>query len=548
MTANLTRRAIAGVLTVRAGEERIIEGIVVPFGVTIKAPDGNYRETIPASAVRGLVPGNVRLESGAHNAPLVGIGREAEVRPEGLHMAFEVARTAAGDEALENARLGIYGDMSIGFRPISQRKLSGGVVERTAIDIRRVAILESGAYPGAVVTAVRAEEEGEEVTDSTISLSGTITEDIEPAAAPAAAPAEAPRSAAVPELVARAASSPAIVTRAEMIYRPGNGQSFLGDAFRASAVGGNNSEAHERQARHYAMIEDLVQRAGDVLSTEIPGAYPTETMPGLFVPRILQGRPMASFYNRVGIADARPRVFAQVTTGTTVAAQSAEGANPAASDFATTAITVTPALGGGETVVSRQVLDGADPAAESMIMSDLLEAYARYSEGIVRAAVEAGSTAQLPATVGATPYVGLVGQVIGYQGARFSAPQSQFLGPVVYGNLLTQSDGVSGSIRPIVPFLGPVNTDGQVQAGAAGASIIGVPTILSWASTPGAATTAIGGVVVTGRPEDFVIYESSVFRFSFDQVTGPAGIRLGVWAYLAVAVHNVGGSKKVTLT
>jgi hypothetical protein len=32
-----------------------------------------------------------------------------------------------------------------------------------------------------------------------------------------------------------------------------------------------------------------------------------------------------------------------------------------------------------------------------------------------------------------------------------------------------------------------------------------------------------------------VIYESAVARFSYEQVDGPAAIKLGIWAYMAFA-------------
>jgi HK97 family phage prohead protease len=538
MSSALVTRDVPGVLTVRAGDQRIIEGIVVPWDVVIDAPDGNYRETIPASSVRGLVPGDVRLEVGKHGGPVVARGIEAESRAEGLHMAFVVPRTRAGDDALEEARAGIWPDLSIGFRPVRSRKRGDGVTERTEIDIRRVAMVEAGSYPGAQITAVRAQEE-DAMADSTISLSGTITEEAEAPAAEAPA-AEAPRAAApVPELV-RAVRAPAIVTRQEMPYQHGSGQSFLADGWRAMRGDMAAAERMERNRRYVADL-DLRLRAGEVLSTEIPGAYPNSYVPGLLTDRILKGRPFGSFYNRVAIADGLPRIFPKVTTSTTVAVQSAEGANPAASDFATTAVTATPLLYGGETVVSRQVLDGADPSALDMIMSDLMEAYAQASETVIKTAVEAGATDTGITLTAATPHAGLVGLVVDFQGKRFMPATAQFAPPLLYAGAIQQLDAVGG--RLLMPWLGPVNAGGQTQAGAAGGSVLGVPFILSWASTPGSGVGA-GGIVITGRADDYVIFESNVAQFSYDQVAGPSGIRVGLWAYLVVGTRR--GSTKET--
>jgi hypothetical protein len=204
-------------------------------------------------------------------------------------------------------------------------------------------------------------------------------------------------------------------------------------------------------------------------------------------------------------------------------------------------VTATPLLYGGETVISRQVLDGADPAAMSMIMSDLIEAYMQASETVVKTAVEAGSADTSVVLTAATPHAGLVGGVVNFQTTRFLPAQGVFTPSTLYTSALQQLDAVGG--RLMIPWVGPVNASGTVQDGAAGASILGVPLIHSWASTPGTGA-GVSGVAVTGRRDDFVIYESNVAQFSYEQVTGPAGIRIGLWAYLVVGARR--GSLKET--
>jgi hypothetical protein len=242
---------------------------------------------------------------------------------------------------------------------------------------------------------------------------------------------------------------------------------------------------------------------------------------------------MGGFYERYPISDGLPKIYPKVTQSTVVVAQSAEAVNPTASDFGTTAVTVTPVLYGTETVVSRQVLDGSSPAAEAMVIADMIEAYAQASEAVIKTAVEAGSSASGVAIVAATPYAGILGNIVAYYTARFRAATGQFIPPALYPVLLAQSD-TSG--RPLLPAIGPINSSGTTADGAVGASILGATIYLSYAST--------ANVVVTGRPNDFVIMESPIARFSYDAVTGPAGVRVGVWAYLAVGQRL--GSIKVT--
>jgi hypothetical protein len=265
-------------------------------------------------------------------------------------------------------------------------------------------------------------------------------------------------------------------------------------------------------------------------------------MPGLIVSRVLKQRPMAGFYRRVPLTDGRPRIFPVVSTSTSVAVQSAEGANPAASDFATTATTVTPLLYGGETSVSRQVLDGADPAIDSMLSEDLTEAYMQKSEDVVRTAVEAGATASGVTLTAATPNIGLIGLVLNHFQNVFLPAEGLFLPTTLYQSWLTQLDSTN---RPLTPFYGPMNADSQVtDGGFAGAVVAGVKARQSWASTAGTGA-GVNGIAVVGRQTDYAVFESNIVRFQYTEGAGaPAAIRVGLWAYLVVGTRR--GSRKAT--
>jgi hypothetical protein len=601
----LTRAWPGAALTVRAaadGErQRVVEGTVVPYGAIASVQDDpsgpRYRETIaPGAATAGgtdwsqvkldYLPGDPKRGYNSHEgARTVGRAISGEDRDTGPHAAFRVSRTAMGDEAYELANDGVLTDFSIGFEPIAERRRDDGVIERTAIRINRVAILERGAYgqSGANITAVRAATEGnmpettaaaapaettddeEEATTATKAPAGDrpnrtrVTVDVERQAAEDRARGQAERG-AVADL-ARSAGPQIRQTRAETVYGPSASEYFLRDAYRASR---GDWEAQQRQQRHYAGVlqpaADAIERAaawdwasgqlnrhaidqriaqlsraGDVLSSEIPGAYPNDYVPGLLTPRILKGRPMGDFYDRFPIADARPRIFPKVTTSSSVAVQSAEGAALGSTDFATTAVTATPLIYGAYTDVSRQVIDGADPASQAMLLQDLNEAYAQASETVIKTAVEAGASAGSPAITAATPYAGVLGNVINYFTVRFRGCTGAFIPSALFPVLAAQPDTTG---RPLVPMIGAVNSDGVTLADDTelALGILTAKTKLSYASTV--------NVCVFGRPNDYVVYESSIASFSFDQVVGPQAVRVGIWAYLVVGTRL--GSLKVT--
>lgn len=524
-------------------DSRTITGLAVPYGVT-SLPTGQLdgstaSEAFAPGAFAASVAHWTERTDGArmafrpaHGERPVGTVQSLEDTPDGVAFRAAIFESPAGDEYLRDVDAGLNG-VSIEWGPGSapSRKLRGGQLLHREGRMHAIAGSIQPAYDGARIALRDMEEPVEPTTDQ--------------APDPAPAPAEAERNAteaatAVPAMTQaeRSAAENATVahvqptiTRPEAIYGPRSGHSFFADRLHASEGDGEAADRLNRHAQLLAQQVDLMERAGDVLSSEVPGAYPNTYLPGLLTPRILKGRPMGGFFNRVTITDATPRIFPKVTTSTTVSVQSAEGANPAASDLATTAVTATPLLYGGSTDVSRQVLDGADPSIDAMLMQDLVEAYAQASEAVIKTAVEAGATASGVAITAATPYAGELANVINYQAVRFLPAEGVFVPSALYSVLLAQGDTTG---RPFLPMIGATNSDGTVSPGAATAGILGAETYLSWASTT--------NVNVFARRSDYVIFESSIAQFRYDQVVGPAAIRIGIWAYLVVGTR-LGGLK-----
>lgn len=129
-------------------------------------------ETLVRGAFDEVDPTRVTIEAGGHGRPLVGRGEQLEQLDDGAYLDAIIARTAAGDELLELARAGVYRDASIAFAPVAGgTRRRAGVTERTRVDLRRVAVLERGAYPGAELLQVREETPvSEEITSPAPSL------------------------------------------------------------------------------------------------------------------------------------------------------------------------------------------------------------------------------------------------------------------------------------------------------------------------------------------------------------------------------------------
>jgi HK97 family phage prohead protease len=165
----LTTEALEAPISVRSDDERLLDVRVIPWGVEARTAEG--RERFRRGAFRGQRPEDVTLEAiGPHGmAPgvrLAGRAVELEDRDDGQYATFRVSRTRDGDELLELARDGVYRAASAVFEPVQSRELEG-VIERQSARLRRVGIVERGAYPGAEVLAVRGATEDRTVETTT---------------------------------------------------------------------------------------------------------------------------------------------------------------------------------------------------------------------------------------------------------------------------------------------------------------------------------------------------------------------------------------------
>lgn len=539
---------LSGSLRSIEDEPLAFEGTAVPYGVATTNPVAEYgmREAFAQHAFAASVAHWMSRQDGArmafrpkHGGDDIGTITQLRDEDEGLGFRLQLDDDPAGNAYAKKVRAGRNG-VSIEFAPVGEPAKRKDFVLHREAKLYAIAGSVTPAYDGARLS----------VRDMEEPVSDPIKEAPAPEPAP---PAPDPQDIAAPAAVGlaqrRDAESATLETlgmnraadasvhfglnflRDAAIYgrdavdEKGQHRSFLRDLF--SAQFNSDTDAMQRMDGYNRALTDLqgkLVRAGDVLSSEVPGAYPNLYIPGLLTPRILKGRPMANFIDSVPVENALPHIFAKVTTSTSATVQASETTNPAASDLATTAVTATPLLYAARTLVSRQVLDGIGAFAEQMLLQDLYEAYGQVTEAAAVTAVEAGASASGTAITAATPWAGILGNVIKYQATRFTPAQGQFVPSALYSVLLAQGDTTG---RPFMPMLGFMNSDASVQSGAAIGQVLNAATILSWGSTV--------NVVVTLKTNDYVIFESPILNFRYEQATGPAGFNLGCWAYFVTA-------------
>lgn len=141
---------------------REIYGVAVPFGQTIVVHEHGreYREEFAfGSFARSIRERGHKVKLlTQHDQRRLAVGKAVELREEsdGLHAAFEVARTRDGEELLELVEAGVVDSFSVGFTPIRDRQ-RGGVVVREEAALREVSAVNFPAYEGALIGGVRSE-------------------------------------------------------------------------------------------------------------------------------------------------------------------------------------------------------------------------------------------------------------------------------------------------------------------------------------------------------------------------------------------------------
>ena len=513
---------------------RTLSGLAVPYEVT--APNGYRFHTGTLTLADSPT---VKLTVNHDTGRIVGVLQSWQETPDGLAVVFTLPEDPDTDAAIGKVRAGFYDSLSIGVDILDATE-SDGVIDVTAGRVREVALTGTPAFDTAAITDLaaswRANNQTTEAT--TMAVPQTVA-----ASAPAPDPVTftADQAPSTPESVP---FTPRITTgREESPYvfgSQGRG-SFLRDLY-AVQFGMASQEQRDRQARFASMNRAMVTfAAGDPLAR--PGTagqlWQNGYRPDLLVGELDLGRPICSAFNRTAIDNVNPFMiptFSQ-TDGVVGAHSAGSGATDAAV-ITVGSVTVTPVAYSGLIDVNRELIDAGSPAVDTLILDSIGLHYRNIVEGIAKTALETAGNATADATApttGALAVQTLVAQqatIVGTYGARADA---HLVASDVYSQVVKAVDSTG---RPLIPFNSATNAVGTVQEGGTGLSINGVPVILS--------TQMTAKKLQTVKRDSFLIAESPMLTFRFDQVLGPGQIRLAAFGYFVAASTRKAGNIQAT--
>lgn len=359
----------------------------------------------------------------------------------------------------------------------------------------------------------------------------------------------------------------------------GTGEGERGEHDTSGSGGGTgNASTQDRDPGHYrsateggehSFFADIVRsREGDTdaatrlhehnraLTTQVAGAgiVPPNWLIQEYEALARQGRVVSELVRRIEITNPAPMTLQRQTTGTdaVLAQQASENTHPSETNaFATTVDVVTPKPISGIQVVSRQMIDMTNPAADSLIYGDMLSVYNRKIEDSVTAALvtAAGTATVALATeslfIAATAEDAITDAAIAVWNARKLPADCLAMRISRWGRFSKFRDTAGRRLYPA--------DDGQLVnvSGRGSVTVPGTVGGLAVAATDG---LGIGGAtypenLLIFRSADTILFEGNMLRFRYEEVAGPESVKLGVWAYSAVIVRQAASSvRRVEIT
>jgi HK97 family phage major capsid protein len=325
--------------------------------------------------------------------------------------------------------------------------------------------------------------------------------------------------------------------------KDGGQHSFFRDLFVAGKH--NDDAAKKRLAEHQRAV---TQASGGT------GVLPPKWLADEYLALGRQNRVLANLVRRIPLGnDPRTLNLPKQTAETdqNLASQTTEGANNAGwgtDRFTTDKDTLTPATFAAYQDVSRQLLNASDPAVDALIMGDLRAAWDAKVEALVGAAIVAGgttSTTFATQTLFKTNAAG-IDAVVDAQ----TAVAGDLRGPAdiacmsyfEFGAFRKLKDGSNRPLMPVTRY-GPQNA-----VGALGNVLVGDIEGVDAYGTIGIVRSGAVETIAVLRSQAVILAESDLLEFTYDQVVGPADVRMGIFGYVGTLVRNPVGVQLIVIT
>ena len=494
---------------------RTITGLVVPFAKVGNTSAGPVR--FEFGAFGEIDPSQIVLNSEHDRTRPIGrgIGDSLSISPAGISMAFKIAPTNAGNDALVEAAEGLRPAFSVEAK-VNEYTIEKGVMVVSSANLEAVAHVTNPAFKDAQISQVAASEPDEETTE-------------------AETPAEdEPQEITVDEVttpVADEVTAAAVVHAAAPVAyakprSPINSQaSYLEHSIKAK-LGSHDSAQY-------------VMAADDSFTTN-PAFKPVQYSSQV-IDTLIGSRPaIDAIGTRALPASGMTISHPKITTAGTVA-DTAEGAAPSETGIVSSYVNLTVNKYAGLQRYSVELIERSDPSFFQAMVDNMTRAYNKATDAAVIAALTAGGTQG--ATCAATSN-GIISYVSTEAPAAYLATgelaTAYIAGTSQWSLLLGAKDTTD---RPIYTAYNPVNAAGQSVATSLRGNVLGLDLYVD----SNAVSTTIDESAFIVVPSSVAIYESPILRMSTNVVIS-GEIETMLYGYMAAGVLVAGGVRRFNLT
>jgi HK97 family phage prohead protease/HK97 family phage major capsid protein len=441
----------------------------------------------------------------------------------GITASFRIAKTNAGNDALEEAATGLRSDFSVGVE-VDAWENKDGVMAISASNLIEVSLVTDGAIPGAEVEKVAAaESQGQAASESTpdpqIEDPKTEGDDL------------------VSETVSEAVSTETVeAAKAEVkaTSHPLNSQRV-----RTPIVSAGTYLEHSVRASLGDETSKLyVAAASDTTSTEVAGLVPTPQLTTIWDPKTTNIRPaISAVRNAVLPAAGLTFEIPRVKTAPTVAVAAEKGA------FSDTQVEIeyvscTVSKFAGMQKFDVEVLDRTSPAFFDELVRLMAAGYAKATDEAMLTAIQGGT---LDSTTITLPFDGdeFAGFISRGAASIYNAtkrfPTGILVSPSQWANMIALTDQ---NKRPLFNVAGnSQNGMGVVEPGSAVGSVMGLPVYVD----PYQGTTGDDTIVIVNR-EAFTWYEGAGPLQLRTNIVGTGQVEVGYYGYGSAVTLTAGGA------
>jgi phage head maturation protease len=497
-------------------ETRTIKGLVVPFSKVGNTSAGPVRFQFGAFGDIDESQIVLNMEHDRTRPLGRGIAGSQEITPAGISMAFKIAPTGAGNDALVEASEGLRPAFSIEAK-VNEYTIEKGVMVVASANLEAVAHVTSPAFKDATISSVAASEADPETTEAEIPAEDEPQENT----------VEKETTAPVADEVTAAA---VVIAAAPVAYvkprSPINSQAtYLEHSIKAK-MGSHDSAQY-------------VMAADDDFSTN-PAFTPVQYVNQVIDTTIGSRPAIDAIGSRAITASGMVISHPKITTAGTVA-DTNEGGTPSSTGIVSSYVNLDVNKFAGSQTYSVEILERSSPDFFQAMVDNMTRAYNKATDAAVIAALTAGGT---QATATAASSDGIISYVSTEAPAAYLATgelASAYIAGTSQWSLLLGAKDSTG--RPIYNAYNPQNNGGVAGPQSLRGNVLGLDLYVD----ANAVSTSIDESAFIVVPSAVAIYESPILRMSTNVVTS-GEIQTMLYGYLACGVLVAGGVRRFNLT